>query len=284
MYICKYCGQEFESKQKLASHTRLCKNNPNREHNLQILKNNGRNTCNKINESKKQEIVEYKLICPNCGNQYAVSITENQYKKGKYKKYCSRKCANKRILTEETKNKISKSLKKPEKSYICQHCGKTYFYIKGENTASFCSKECIDFYRNNRKLFLSNESIEKLSVGGRNSAKSQKESKRSKNEKLFCYFCEKEYKLVLHNETIFDGWDADIILPDYKIAILWNGPWHYKQIFKNTSLKQIQNRDNIKIEKIKNCGYTPYIIKDMGKFSKKFVEVEFEKFKKYIAD
>ena len=46
-------------------------------------------------------------------------------------------------------------------------------------------------------------------------------------------------------------WDADIIIHDYKIAILWNGAWHYKQISKNSSLIQIQNRDVIKINEIK---------------------------------
>ena len=32
---------------------------------------------------------------------------------------------------------------------------------------------------------------------------------------------------------MFNGWDADVILPDLKIAIMWNGIWHYKQVRKN---------------------------------------------------
>ena len=47
---------------------------------------------------------------------------------------------------------------------------------------------------------------------------------------------------------------------------------------KNHSVKQVQNRYNIKIKKIINCGYTPYIIKDMGRYNPKFVEEEFNKF------
>ena len=83
---------------------------------------------------------------------------------------------------------------------------------------------------------------------------------------------------------MFNGWDADIILPDYKIAVLYNGPWHYIQISKKVSLSQIQNRDKIKIEEIKKCGYIPYIIKDEGSFNKEFVEKQFEIFVDYIRN
>lgn len=57
--------------------------------------------------------------------------------------------------------------------------------------------------------------------------------------------------------------------------MLWNGPWHYKKITKNHSVKQVQNRDKIKIEEIKKAGYIPYIIKDNGKYNTNKVENEF---------
>ncbi len=44
------------------------------------------------------------------------------------------------------------------------------------------------------------------------------------------------------------------------------------------SFRKNINRDKIKIKEIINCGYTPYIIKDMGKYDPKFVEEEFNKF------
>lgn len=52
---------------------------------------------------------------------------------------------------------------------------------------------------------------------------------------------------------------------------------------EGTSLKQIQNRDKIKVSEIKLAGYTPYIIKDLGKYNKKFVEEQFNLFLKHIA-
>lgn len=105
---------------------------------------------------------------------------------------------------------------------------------------------------------------------------------RSKNEVYFFELCKNEFDNVLNNEKIFDGWDADVILTDYKIAILWNGKWHYEKITKEHSLLQVQNRDKIKLKKIKENGYKPYIIKDMGKYNKDFVEEKFYIFLKWF--
>ena len=79
-------------------------------------------------------------------------------------------------------------------------------------------------------------------------------------------------------------WNVDIIIEDIKFAVLWNGPWHYKQITKSHSVKQTQNRDKIKIKEIKESGWTPYIIKDMGKANKDFVKEKFDEFLKYLKE
>lgn len=126
------------------------------------------------------------------------------------------------------------------------------------------------------------ETRQKLSQGGRNSIKKQGNSRRSKNEIEFFNLCKERFNNVIHNEPIFNGWDADIILLDLKIAILWNGKWHYEKIKSNHSVKQIQNRDMIKIKEIESCNYMPYIIKDLGKANHKKVEIEFKKFIEYI--
>ena len=84
--------------------------------------------------------------------------------------------------------------------------------------------------------------------------------------------------VVEHNKPIFNGWDADVIIHDIKVAVLWNGRWHYEQIKKSQSVAQVQNRDKIKIGEIERAGYTPYVIKDMGKASEKKVNTEFETF------
>jgi predicted RNA-binding Zn-ribbon protein involved in translation (DUF1610 family) len=102
--------------------------------------------------------------------------------------------------------------------------------------------------------------------------------KRSKNEIYFAELCEQHFSKVLSNEQMFNGWDADVIIEDIKTAVLWNGKWHYEKIMKNHSVEQVQNRDKIKLKEIEKCGYKSYIIKDMGKYNKNFVEKEFKNF------
>ena len=69
-----------------------------------------------------------------------------------------------------------------------------------------------------------------------------------------------------------------MIIHSDKIAILWNGAWHYKQISKTQSLKQVQARDIVKTAIIKKKEYAPYVIIDMGKYDKPFVKQEFAVF------
>lgn len=80
--------------------------------------------------------------------------------------------------------------------------------------------------------------------------------KRSKAEIELYKLCFENFNNVFHNEILIDGWDADIIIKDFNIAVLWNGPWHYKQMpHKNHSLAQVQKRDEIKISKLTLLGY-----------------------------
>lgn len=109
-----------------------------------------------------------------------------------------------------------------------------------------------------------------------------KQNKRSKNEVYFANLCTEYFSSVRTNQPIFNGWDADIIIDDIKYAVLWNGKWHYEQITKKHSLKQVQNRDKIKLVEIWKSGYCPYVIQDMGKHNKSFVREEFEIFKTMI--
>lgn len=67
-----------------------------------------------------------------------------------------------------------------------------------------------------------------------------------------------------------------------KLAVLWNGAWHYKQISRKQSLEQVQTRDKIKLQRIVEAGWTPYVIKDLGKFSSVKVDSEFHALMEYI--
>jgi hypothetical protein len=88
---------------------------------------------------------------------------------------------------------------------------------------------------------------------------------------IICKICKEEFKPKYYKTKL-------CLIACKKIAILWNGQWHYKQISKTQSLKQVEARDKIKLSIIEKYNYIPYIIKDMGKYNKKFVDQEFEIF------
>ena len=99
------------------------------------------------------------------------------------------------------------------------------------------------------------------SLGGRNS--STIVCKRSKHEINLYEYCVNYFNKVEHNIPIFNGWDADIIIHDIKTAILWNGPWHYKDMkLNNHSLIQVQTRDKIKISEIEKLGWKVLVFED----------------------
>ena len=253
------------------------------------------------------EFKSFIITCHKCEKEFEVIEREKLHPQ-KEKYYCSRSCANSHIRTEESKRKVSESLLRGLKIItICKKCGKDIEHLKSREQmycsidcakeAKFvgiriitecknCGKEINDLKSKNRSFcstscntIYQNKNTDRCKKGGLKSCKVQKEIRRSKNEIYLSELCMDYFNNVLINEQMFNGWDADIILNDQKIAILWNGKWHYKKIKKEHSVEQVQNRDRIKIKEIEKLGYVPYIIKDMGKFNKEFVENEFEKLK-----
>lgn len=86
---------------------------------------------------------------------------------------------------------------------------------------------------------------------------------RSKDEIALFELCKSHYHFVDHNLILVDGWDADIVIPNLKVAILWNGPWHYRQLgLKNHSLSQVQNRDRIKTRTLESQGWKVIAFED----------------------
>lgn len=59
---------------------------------------------------------------------------------------------------------------------------------------------------------------------------------------------------------------------------MYQGIWHFQQVRKNHKLAQVQARDTIKKQVVKDNGYECYIVRDLGKFDPGFVTLEFYKF------
>lgn len=73
-------------------------------------------------------------------------------------------------------------------------------------------------------------------------------------------------------------WDADIIITNLKIAVLYNGIFHYKKVYKDQKLERMIAKDKLKQKIIINNGYTYYVIKDLKSYNKNFVIEQFNLF------
>lgn len=130
-YICKYCGEKFVgTRGGFSNHLRFCKMNPNEYPSKQKHK------------ETKQERNIYKLKCKLCGKEYELELTESQYNKGNFTKFCSRSCANTRIHNETTKQKISNSVKTSEAylKHVFNIKKQNENFIFDENTNTFIDK------------------------------------------------------------------------------------------------------------------------------------------------
>ena len=172
-------------------------------------------------------------------------------------KFCSNSCSvsstNKtKIHTTISNNKTSATMagKSNPRKGVKQVCYISYCVICNkympDTRNKLCSSDCVDM--RNR---MNGQRLAATIV------------KRSTQEIKLFDMCNSYFSNVSNNIPIINGWDADIILNDQKIAILWNGPWHYKQMpLSNHSLLQVQTRDNIKIKALSNAGWLVLIFED----------------------
>ena len=268
---CGFCGKLIIREVKVHNRNlRIGKNIPYCSANCYRDMNKSKNVINRNclccgKEFISTNNVKYKKCCSlTCAKLYATNINKvDRIKKIKESiiNYYSTKP--KKIKIKVSKPRCRKAQK--ENAIVCKMCGVTFTHSMKR---LMCGDEC-------RKRSMVN--------GGRNGGKISvmKNVKRSKNEILLHDLIKEKFPLTLNNEPMFNGWDADVIIPELKIAILWNGNWHHKKITKKHSVLQVQNRDKIKIKEIEKFGYTPYVIDDFGSYDEEFVK---EKFKIFMDD
>lgn len=243
--ICQNCQIEFTYKDK--RHKRFC--------------------CNKCailyrTQCRIKIYNQNKRFCCFCSLELPYNKRQN--------KFCNSSCAakyNNQFRTVESFNKQKQSLMKTirdKKTNKLDFIYKVGSYCKLKlQTCSYCKKMFLTKSNGKatRKTCSSNCTHIMCSIAGKKSASIR--TKRSKSEIILYELCSKHYVNVSHNEIILNGWDADIIINDFKLAILWNGPWHYKQLnLNNHSLKQVQTRDWIKINLFKQNGWNVEVFED----------------------
>lgn len=192
--------------------------------------------------------------CPKCNEKHVKSGI-----------FCSRSCANSRKWSDKDKKKKSASAKKSNK--LRNHLEKVHQINTTERVSIkcyICDKEIlVPYSQKNNKITCKSKTciLQQKRLAGKNSANLLQ--KRSKQEIELYNLLSMHFENVDHNKQIANGWDSDIILYDYKIAILWNGPWHYREMnFGNHSLYQVVNRDLIKIQEFEKIGWNVLIYQD----------------------
>lgn len=81
----------------------------------------------------------FEVKCEKCGKIFYVECSKSAFEKGKYRKFCSSECSHSRVLSQETKDKISSSLKK-ERVVKCKVCGN--LIINARKNKKCCSDRC----------------------------------------------------------------------------------------------------------------------------------------------
>ena len=158
---CDFCKQNIEVKnyQSFGGHRANCSFNPNNPNKIKKCKST-KSLCKQY----------YNIYCNKCNKLYTLLLTKECYDKENYRKHCSRKCANSKPHTEESKNKISftNSGGHPRFSMIiCKNCKKEKKVIYRKRNQIFCSNICSIRYRNSDPHYLKKLSkIMKGKTGG----------------------------------------------------------------------------------------------------------------------
>lgn len=230
------------------------------------------------------------MYCEKCEKQI-----DEVYGSGRF---CSAKCARSFATSsnrKEISKKVSNSLTGKEsskrdidwigilnKEKQCLMCDKLFIVTYNFRKRKFCATKCFHDFIFSDKDPDKDSRLERAVASGKKSAKIQSHIRRSKNEILFFDMCKSKFSECLSNHEIINGWDADVVMPLKKIAIMWNGSWHYTNIVGEDTLKKVKKRDNIKLKTFREYGYRVYIVKDLGKYNPTFVKEKFDAFVTWI--
>lgn len=293
-FICQYCGKVCKSKLSKSCHERYCDLNPHKVSKEHLRQNAIHTNKNRYkNRQRKTQYILFVRKCEICGKLFYVYDVENRKQ---FPKCCSSECSHKLSTLNDNKDetKLAKCVvcgkeilinkRASEKTCKCYDCKHPIKEKNKRKQKEIKQKKITPNKKRKNTRKLTSELIEKLREAGKKSARIQAEIRRSKNEMEFCSLCEGYFSNVLHNECMFNGWDADIILPDIEFAVLWNGRVHYEPIFGQANYNRVINRDKIKLKEISKFGYSYYIIKDMGKYDKDFVRKKFNEFLEYLKE
>lgn len=209
-------------------------------------------------------------LCKNCDKKCAVQFCsrscnisfQNKYRDTSFSK--TLKHANCVVCNVELRIKKQQSLA----SARCQQCKLARQGRPHKSSTKLCADCQCSFIAKYAKFCLTCRKLRQAN-SGRKSAASQASTRRSWSEIELGKLCQAHFLDVTFNDPIFPNdpptethWDADILIHDHRIAILWNGPWHYRKLRSKHSVEQVQRRDQIKLNRIIANSWYPFVIQD----------------------
>lgn len=215
------------------------------------------------------------ILCNECEKTYEQNF--DRYSRGYRHQKCSNTENGRRGGTATKTRKYGEMLKETKRQ--CIECKNDF--TPSRTAQILCDQQCA------LKYSKSNTFRERSKINGSKGGliSAERQQRRSKNEICFADLCIQHFgeNNVLCNERYFKDrhskyWDTDVIIPHLKIAVAWNGLWHYKQLTKKHNLRQVQARDTIKADVINQNGFKLFVIKDTGGYNEAFVKEQFDLF------
>lgn len=177
-------------------------------------------------------------------------------------------------------------------TYNCDHCGdfckknrhQYYAAMKRDQTLFFCTQKCKQLYynqgfqnvacsncgnmvkRNNAQIAKTKHSFCDKSCAATYNNKLKRKSRRSKIEAKFYGLVVKEFPnldILSNDKTMLDGYEVDVAIPGLKLAIEWNGIVHFKPIYGQPKLDNIQTRDAEKLKIASDKDINLIVISDL---------------------
>ena len=197
-------------------------------------------------------------ICALCKKQIFIKPCEIKKRKNSFF-FCSHACRasfynlKRGPMSKKQKEKISNSLRGyqqkwrlliPRKRYYCRTC--LCLISIGFTHAKYC-KKCLKKIHVNKALAI-NKSLHR----------------RSKEEDTIYQAIIKKYptlKIIPNDTTIIGDQEVDIAIHDYKLAIEYNGVFHYQPILGEKFLQRYKSLDLRKNKKLKELGWHLLTIK-----------------------
>lgn len=177
------------------------------------------------------------IDCEECGKFFGKSLKEVE---DSLHSFCSHHCSatfyNRKRWGAKWEQETARVPKVPKPLHTCKSCGKE------TKNRSYCDGTC------------RNKALNPLIKGNR-----------SKAERWLVAALKGAYPLWTieeNNRIMLDGLELDLYIPEIKLAIEWNGIFHFEPIRGQDKLERIMVKDNTKIERCRELGIELIVICD----------------------